>query len=457
VNRHPHSPLPPVQLVTERVLGTLERFLHVEAASGVALLAAAAVALVWANSPAAVSYHALWHAPLAVSVGTFAVERSLEFWINDALMTVFFLVVGLEIRRELHEGTLANLRLAALPLIAALGGVVLPALIYLAVSNAPQLRAGWAVPTATDIAFAVGVLALLGKSVPAAVRVLLLSIAVIDDLIAVLVIGLFYSGGFEASGLLLAAIAIAVVLSFQRMGLRSAIPYVLPGVLLWLGLLETGVHPTLAGVILGLLTPALPLRRGKRPLEAVNEALSDFDRQAHVEHADVRELAPPLRQLKHAQRDLLPPGIRLQMALHPWVAYGVMPLFALANAGIELGGSSVAHREAQSVAVAVFIALVIGKPAGILAASWLGIKLRWCELPADIGWRSLALVGCLGGIGFTMAVFIATLAFPEPTLLAAAKLGVLVASATAGAIGLLLGAWFLRDRRRSAEMAAKRT
>lgn len=425
--------------VAARVFDAFERFLHIEAVSGIVLLTAAVAALLWGNSPFSDTYQDFWHAPLTFGAGAWVVAQPLHFWINDALMTIFFLVVGLEIRREMHEGTLANLRVALLPLAAALGGVVVPALIYLSISSDATARQGWAIPTATDIAFAVGILALLGKSIPASLRVLLLALAVIDDIAAVIVIAIFYTGGLTYSGLLVAAAGALLVLCWQRLGFRSAFAYVLPGAVLWFGLLMSGVHPTLAGVILGLLTPIVPSDAGGPPLHDAARALREFGRRQRAHHRDTQELMTPLRQLKHAQRELLPPAVRVQAALHPWVAYGVMPLFALANAGINFSDLSIDSAAARSIALGVFLALVIGKPLGILLAAWAVVRVGWCRLPRDVTWRGIAVVGCLGGIGFTMSIFIATLAFADNALLGAAKLGVLVASAVAGLLGLTLG------------------
>lgn len=445
MSRHP--PRPAVQAVAERVFATIERFLHVEAVSGIVLLAAAAAAMLWANSAAAPSYTALWHTPVALGFGTFVFSEPLEFWINDGLMTIFFLVVGLEIRREMHEGALADRRAATLPIAAALGGIAAPALIYVAIAGDPQLNNGWAIPTATDIAFAVGVVALLGRSIPGSVRVLLLAIAIIDDIAAVLIIALFYSAGLQPAGLAIAAAGMALVWAFQRIGLRSALLYVLPGALIWLGVLYAGVHPTIAGVVLGLMTPARPMHLREKAVETAAFALTSFDESARTSHEDVRELAPPLRRLREAERELLPPVTRVQIALHPWVAYGVMPLFALANAGVSLQQIHLENPAALSVATGVFAALVLGKPLGILAGSWLAVRSGWCRLPADVSWRAVALVGCLGGIGFTMAIFIATLAFADAELLAAAKAGVIAASSIAAVLGLVFGFLLARSRR----------
>lgn len=438
--------LPPAQAVAERVFNTLERFLHIEAVSGIVLLMAAAAALIWANSPFAESYHHLWHAPFTIAVGEYVFTHSLHFMINDVLMTVFFLVVGMEIRREMHEGTLADLRAAALPVAAALGGVCVPAIIYLVANHEAPLRNGWAIPTATDIAFAVGVLALLGKSIPSSIRILLLALAIIDDVAAVIIIALFYSGGLDYSGLIIAMAGILLVLGLQTIGIGNAFAYVLPGAFIWWGILRTGAHPTLAGVVLGLMTPVVPIRMRERPIDLAARALRTLSDGLRTGGDISDEIRESLKQLRTAQRELLPPVVRVQMALHPWVAYGVMPVFALANAGVSLDGLDLSVGGAESVMLAVAIALVLGKPVGIVFGSWLAVRTKLAQLPAGTSWSGVLLVGCLGGIGFTMSIFIANLAFPEAHLLAASKLGVLLGSLAAGVIGLAYGRVYLRSQ-----------
>jgi NhaA family Na+:H+ antiporter len=445
--------LPRAHVLAARTFSAIERFLHIEAVSGLVLLLAAAIALLWANSPAAASYEALWRAPLSFAVGSYVVSQSLHFWINDALMTVFFLVVGMEIRREIHEGALSNVRLAALPLAAAVGGVMVPALIYLGINSGGVPREGWAVPTATDIAFAVGVLALLGRSIPGSVRVFLLALAIIDDIVAVLIIAVFYSGGLDYSGLLIAAAGLLMVMVMRAIGIGFAWAYVVPGAILWLGLLKTGTHPTLAGVVLGLLTPVLPGRAHESPLDVAARAVGDIRTHARVDVPDPHALVAPLKELRLAQREVLPPVIRVQMALHPWVAYIVMPLFALANAGVTLDGIDLSLNGSQGVMLGVTMALVLGKPLGVVFASWLVVRAGWCRLPPGVSWSAVLLVGLLAGIGFTMSIFIASLAFADANLLSAAKLGVLLASLVAAILGLGWGAVYLR-RARAMERAS---
>ena len=436
--------MPRAQRIAQRAFANLERFLHIEAVSGIVLLIAAVAALIWANSPAAASYDALWHAPVTFGIGSLVFSQSLHFWVNDGLMTIFFLVVGMEIRREIHEGALSSLRQATLPMAAAVGGVAVPALFYLAFSHAPAEQQGWAVPTATDIAFAVGVLALLGKSIPSNVRVFLLALAIIDDIIAVLIIAFFYTGGLDYSGFAVAGVGLLLVIGLQKIGVGSAYAYVVPGAIVWLGVLMTGAHPTLAGVILGLMTPVRSIPLGQRPVEAISNVTNELLGRAKAPEGDSSSLMDPLKQLRLAQRELVPPVTRVQTSLHPWVAYGIMPVFALANAGVGLSGIDLSASGPYWVMVAVAVALVAGKPLGIVLVSWLMVRLGWCSLPAGVTWRSITLIGLLAGIGFTMSIFIANLAFADPGALGAAKLGVLSGSVIAAVLGLAWGTWSLR-------------
>jgi NhaA family Na+:H+ antiporter len=408
-HRVPTEHIPKAQRLAERAFAAIREFLHIEAVGGCVLLLAAVAALAWANSPFAHGYHALWNMPIPIEFGDLAFTRSLQFWINDGLMALFFLVVGVEIRREMHEGALSEFRQAILPIAAAAGGVVMPALIFLSVNLDPARSMGWAIPTATDIAFAVGVLALLGRAIPANVRILLLSLAIIDDIIAVVIIALFYSDGLHYGGFIVIAIGGALVLGLQRIGVGRAVAYIAPGAIVWIGFLIAGVHPALAGVVLGLMTPVrtIPMHRAMRP-----------------------------------------PVERVQAALHSWVAYAIMPLFALANAGIGLSDidlSGGAHR----VMLGVGLALCIGKPVGVIGASWLSVRSGPCRLAPDVSWGGVCLVGLLAGIGFTMSIFIAMLAFSDERLLGAAKLGVLLGSLVSLTIGLGWGAEYARRLRRN--------
>lgn len=436
--------LPRAQMLTERVFDIFRHLLHQDAVGGAVLIAAAALALIWANSPFASSYHALWHLPVSLGIGDFTITQSLHFLINDGLMTLFFLVVGMEIRREIHDGALSDMKQAILPVVAALGGVAIPALIFMTLNTDAQTVQGWAVPTATDIAFAVGVLALLGKGIPSNVRVFLLALAIIDDIIAVLIIAFFYSGGLEISGFFVAAAGIFWVLLFQRMGFGSLLAYVLPSAVVWYGLLMTGAHPTLAGVVLGLLTPVLPLPTRGSPLDRVaniGKNLRDY-RDQKSEQA----VAESLRQLKLAQREVLAPVVRAQMVLHPWVVFGIMPIFALANAGVSIDALDVTMTSTQWVMLGTTLALVLGKPLGIVGMSWLMVRVGFCQLPQGVSWGGIVLGGLLAGIGFTMSIFIAMLAFESETLLIAAKAGVLIGSILAATLGIVWGLIYRKKR-----------
>lgn len=389
-----------------RLKPLLQALLHSDAAGGLVLLVAAGIALIWANSPWAAGYRSLWHWALTLPGTSF--RPDLHFLINDGLMTLFFFVVGLEIRRELHDGTLATRRQATLPLIAAIGGVLVPAAIYILLSPDPVALPGWAVPTATDIAFAVGLLALLGKRVPPALRVLLLAVAIIDDIAAILIIAFVYSDGIGLLGLGISISGMLVIFVLQRLGVWQPLVYVLPGAVVWFGLLQAGIHPVVGGVIVGLLTPARP-----------NPAAG-------------------------ATGDPRAPAVWLQERLHGWSTFLVMPLFALANAGVNIAGNPLGADLAQNIFTGVLIALVLGKPAGILGTSWLATRLGLIKLPPGVTWSGFAVIGSLAGIGFTMSIFIGDLAFDEGMLLDAVKLGVLAASALAAVLGLVLGAVLLR-------------
>lgn len=402
----PGRDTPQSPLSVERALTALQHFLHVEAVSGVVLCVAAVAALLWANSPFADSYHDVWNLPVTLRLGDFVFVRSLHFWINDALMTVFFLVVGMEIRREIHEGALSRFDQAILPVLAAVGGVVVPALIYLSVNNVTGRSQGWAIPTATDIAFAVGVLALLGRSIPANIRVFLLALAIIDDIIAVLIIALFYGSGIDLNGFIVASLGVLMALGFQRLGVGSAFAYVLPAFIVWAGFLMVGVHPTLAGVVLGLITP-----------------------------------------VRSAKPELLPPVIRVEAALHPWVAYAIMPLFALANAGVDLRATEFTGG-VQFVTLGIGLALCAGKPIGVIGATWLAVRAGGCRLAPGVSWGGVCLIGLLAGIGFTMSIFIAMLAFTDDRLLDAAKFGVLLGSLISVTLGLGWGAEYAHRLRK---------
>jgi NhaA family Na+:H+ antiporter len=425
----------PVRRLAQRALAPVERFLAIEASSGILLLVAAAVALLWANSPWRDSYSALWHTPLGIRLGPFSFERDLHFWVNDGVMTVFFFVVGLEIRREIHRGELSDARRAALPLAAALGGMVIPACIYAALNLGRASITGWGVPMATDIAFAVGVLMLLGSRVPPALRILLLALAVIDDVGAILVIAIFYSTGLSPVGFVVLGAGLVVVVAMQAIGVRRPWAYVPAGVIAWAGAYESGIHPTVAGVALGMMTP-VQAWFGRRTFVARAGASVAALREHQDE--DERALLPHLDELNEVRREAVSPVERIQHALHGWVAFGAMPLFALANAGVSLGDASLTG-DSLVVFFGVVVGLVVGKPLGILAFSFIATHLGLAALPRGVGWSHISVVGVVAGIGFTMSIFIASLAFPSGASLETAKLGILIGSAVAATFAYLLG------------------
>ena len=423
------------------VKGSIDRFLHVEAAGGIVLLAAAAIALVWANSPWSDMYDRLWHTHVSIGIGDWTFDESLHFWVNELLMTVFFLVVGLEIKREIVEGALSDVRRAALPIAAAIGGMLAPAAIYLVINPADPFREGWGVPMATDIAFAVGVLSLLGRRVPATLRVLVLAIAIIDDIGAILVIAVFYASGFAPEGLLIAAAGLGLLFLLLKIGVRPGFIFAIPLLIIWTGMLRAGIHPTIAGVIAGLSAPVRPWYGKEGFLRKARSVLDEFQARVDQEHDD-HELVKPLNELEVARREALSPSLRTEIALHPWVAFVIMPLFALANAGVHLGGIDLRGSGFMAVFTGIMIGLVLGKPLGIMLCSALVVRLRVCTLPEGVNWRGLLVAGAGAGIGFTMAIFIAELAFTTPAMLSVAKLAILLATVLAALIALSTG-WLL--------------
>jgi Na+:H+ antiporter, NhaA family len=423
----------------------LERFLGIEAASGILLLIAAAVALLWANSPWRESYASLWHTSLGVRLGRFVFERPLEWFVNDGLMVIFFFVVGMEIRRELHCGELSELRRAALPVAAAVGGMLAPAGLYLAFAGDPATRSGWGVPMATDIAFAVGILTLLGQRVPAALRVLLLALAVIDDLGAIVVIAIFYSSGITTVGFFAAAAGVGAIVAMQGFGVRHKAAYILPALVVWGGIYVAGVHPTIAGVIVGLLTPVRAWLGQAGFVEDVQVELDSLADGAPTRPVSSHQLAETLRSIDAARREAQSPAESLIELLHPWVAFGIMPVFALANAGVAVSSGSL-DPTSWRVLFAVSAGLLVGKPLGVMSVSWLALRTRIAILPAGLTDRHLTVLGVVAGVGFTMALFIAQLAFSDAQLLAAGKLGVLAASGTAAAVALVLGRILLPEK-----------
>ncbi len=415
----------------DRVIEPLRRFLHIEAASGVVLLVCAVIALVWANSGASDTYFHILHTPIFVGIGEFQLNMTLHHWINDALMTIFFFVVGLEIKREFVSGELNDPKRAALPLAAALGGMVAPAAIYLLFQYGEAGERGWGIPMATDIAFVVGVMALLGPRVPHGLRVMLLTLAIADDIGAVIVIAIGYTDDLSMLPLVLGFMGFGFCMLLNYAGVRNVWIYTFIGGLIWCAFLASGVHSTIAGVILGLITPAYPWL-GQRPFSDSIEKIKDFlQGEGWSDHHEAPNDA--LQQLEITARETRSPLLRLERALHPWSAFLIMPLFALANAGVVLKMDAFAH----PVQMAVFCGLTLGKPIGVMAISWIFVKLGVARLPTGATWRMMLGAGCLAGIGFTMALFVAGLAV-SGDLLDPAKIGIFSASLISGILGYII-------------------
>ncbi|MGH2805811.1 MAG: Na+/H+ antiporter NhaA [Actinomycetota bacterium] len=410
-------------------------FLQTEAAGGIVLLAAALVALIWANSPLRDGYAALWETEFRISIGSFELAEDLRHWVNDALMALFFFVVGLEIKRELVTGELNDARKASLPAIAALGGMVGPALLYLAFNVGGPGVGGWGIPMATDIAFAVGVLALLSDRVPTGLKVFLLSLAIVDVIGAILVIALFYSSGLQVVWLATAAALIIVMLILRRVRVVWVPVYVVIGTGVWLAMFSSGVHATIAGVALGLLTPALPTDPGgfSDVLDRARGLSSEPDAQS-------------LREITMQGNEVVSVAERLEHLLHPWTSFVVVPVFALANAGVTLSGGMFAEALGARVALGIIVGLVVGKIVGISGASWVAVRLGLGRLPDGMEWSHVIGGAAVAGIGFTVSLFVTGLAFDDPALVAPAKLAILIASVVAGTLG---AATLLLVRRRS--------
>jgi NhaA family Na+:H+ antiporter len=437
-----HRPFGPNQQPRSRLVDPLlrpiVRFLHIEAAGGFLLLACTVVALVLANSAWSDRFADIWQTRVGFSFGTFELKKPLLLWINDGLMTIFFFVIGLEIKREIVFGELRDPRKAALPAAAAIGGMIVPAAIYLLLQKGEPGERGWGIPMATDIAFVVGFLALLGPRVPFGLKILLLTLAIIDDIGAILVIAVAYTEQTSVSYLAQGAVGVAATYLFRMVGIRSVPIYVVLGAAIWFAFLKSGVHPTVAGVILGLLTPARPWFDApsltKVAEGVVASLLEDQEKPQH--HAEAA------LYLTATARETISPLHRLETALHPWVAFGIMPLFALANAGVKIEPSAVA----DPVSTAVAAALLIGKPLGIVLLSWIAVRLGLARLPSGVNWPIMLGAGLLAGIGFTMSLFIAGLALSDE-LLAAGKIGTLIGSALSAVLGLGLLKYCLANER----------
>jgi len=421
-----------IDLLTE----PFARFLRIEAAAGFVLLLFTVAALVFSNSPWADFYQRVWETQLGLQLGSLELARSVRGWINDGLMTLFFFLVALELKRELVLGELVNLRMAALSIAAALGGMIMPAALYLILQSGQLSQTGWGTVMATDTAFVLGCLALLGSRIPQSLRVFMLSLAIIDDIGAILVVAVGY-GAHELSwgALALAALGLVIIRAMAMLGIRGFPLYFLVGGFIWFAVDASGIHATITGVILGLMTPARRWVSDKRLFAILSQVVAH---PAGDESSRDTKDRQTLQVAEIAAREALAPVERLQIALHPWVAFVIMPVFALANAGLPLSLS--ASDFGGSLTIAVFVGFVLGKPLGIVLFSWLAVRAKIALRPPDLSWRLIAGGGQLAGIGFTMALFIASLAFSE-SVLGSAKLGILLASVFSAVAGLAMLRW----------------
>jgi NhaA family Na+:H+ antiporter len=433
----------PWERAFDRITTPFEEFIHNQTSSGLILMGVTLLALVVANSPLVDAYKHLVHTPVAVSIGSWSLEKTLHHWINDGLMVLFFFLVGLEIKREMLVGELASARQAALPIFAAIGGMVVPALIYFLINPEGPGARGWGIPMATDIAFAVGALVLLGKRVPQSLLMFLVALAIVDDLGAVLVIAVFYTETISFEALGLAALMLAVLIVFNLGGIRKPLPYFLVGVVLWLAMLKSGIHATVAGVLVAWTIPARPKYDPLRFSRHMRSMLDRFD-ASYLPGASILrnpQQRSVVQTLENGIHMVETPLQRLEHSFHLPVGIFVIPIFALVNAGIPIDFGVLDEVAFNPVVLGVILGLVLGKFIGIAGVSWLVIKLGIARPPAGTDMRHIIGIGLLGGIGFTMSIFIAELAFAHtPQVLLMAKTGILFASLLAGILGYI---WFL--------------
>lgn len=425
----------PIEILTYPI----QEFLHQQASGGILLIIATVIALVWANSPFSESYHHLWHTYVKIDVGGVGLNYSLHHWINDGLMVIFFFVVGLEIKRELLVGELSSVKKAALPIAAALGGMIFPALIYTVFNLGSESASGWGIPMATDIAFVVGILALLGNRVPLALKIFILALAIVDDLGAVLVIAIFYTSNISLTSLMIAGGLIVLLIAMNRLGVRNLLVYTFVGIALWLAFLKSGVHATVAGVLLAFTIPVSSRINTMKFKNETESLIKEFDNAG--EHGeDVltnSERLSIVDQIENNCEKILTPLQRFEHGLHPWVSFFIMPVFALANAGVTIG-SGLSSALTHPVSIGIILGLFLGKQIGIFSFSYLAVKLKLASEPEGVSWKKIYAASVLAGIGFTMSLFIANLAFNSPELLNISKVGILAGSLLSGIVGFII-------------------
>jgi len=438
-----------------RVSMTLEarnffnRFLHNESIGGILLLICAIISLVCANVPELNFLHDIWKQDAGISIGSFSLNMKIEHWINDGLMAIFFFVVGLEIKREMLVGELSSFKHAALPIFAAVGGMIVPALIYSLFNGGTPSANGWGIPMATDIAFAIGILSLLGNRVPVGLKVFLTALAIVDDLGAIIVLAIFYpTHALHFDMLLYAALVAGFLYLLNRNKVRGTLFYIIPGVVLWWLILQSGIHATIAGVILALTIPSKTLLNEVRFSVRMKYLLQKFK---DVSNSEIEVLANPhqqhiIHQMDNHIEEINPLMHKFESALHPWVTFAIMPIFALANSGVELSGGLM-QDSIPPVAIGIFLGLFLGKPIGIFLFSLISVKLKFAELPSGTNWKQVFALGMIAGIGFTMSIFIDSLAFDDQNLVNIGKAAILGTSSIAAILGLLAVSLTCRKKR----------
>lgn len=431
MNSLPKSPI-------EKIIAPVSRFVHLEYTSGIVLLISVVIAIIWANSAFGESYHHLWDTHFMVGMGEHLLDKPLHIWINDGLMALFFFVIGLELKREFMEGELSTFSKALLPMTAALGGMLVPACIYFLINRGTGADHGWGIPMATDIAFALALLSMAGKHVPGSIKVFLSALAVADDLGAVLVIAFFYTGQVNFVALGIAGIFLLVLIIGNAMGIRSSAFYLIIGIVVWIGFLLSGVHATLAGVLVAFTIPARTKIDEQVYSNTLRKLTDDFDREIPSNSTlTTPDQHHTIQQVKHLSLAAETPLQKIEHALHPYVAFLIMPLFALANSGILIGADFFSAI-INPVSMGVTAGLVLGKFTGILLFSFIMVKLGIAKLPEGGTWKHMIGVALLAGIGFTMSLFISGLAFSNPQYVEQAKYGILIASVVAGILGTLV-------------------
>jgi NhaA family Na+:H+ antiporter len=424
----------------EILLKPINEFLHREASGGILLIICTVIALAWANTLWFQSYYDLWHTHISFSIGNLlTLNYSIHHWINDGLMVIFFFTVGLEIKRELLVGELSTRQKASLPIAGALGGMIAPAILYTLFNTGSEGVNGWGIPMATDIAFVVGIMALLGNRVPIALKIFVLALAIADDIGAVLIIAIFYTSEISVLALVIAGIVLVLLFILNKLGTMSLIPYMILGLILWLAFLKSGVHATIAGVLLAFTIPASSRYDTNKFSERVKQLINHFDSTGdHWKNVlNNSERQNDVLAIEESCEKILTPLQRFEHELHPWVAFFIIPIFALANAGVTLMSLDILEALTSSVSLGIIIGLFFGKQIGIFIFSFLAVKLKLASLPEGINWKNLYGAGILAGIGFTMSLFIAGLAFNNPALLDLSKIGILTGSLISGIVGFM--------------------